>query len=67
MFFPYIFLSSLSFIVGLAYQGEKDIAFKFIIEYSSLKDFGLYVINNRSIFIWGFLKDDILACVETWD
>jgi len=18
-------------------------------------------------FIWGFLKDDILACVETWD
>jgi len=22
--------------------------------------------NNRSIFIWGFLKDDILACVETW-
>ncbi len=21
--------------------------------------------NNRSIFIGGFLKDDILACVET--
>jgi hypothetical protein len=22
--------------------------------------------NNRSIcFVWGFLKDDILACVET--
>jgi len=20
-----------------------------------------------SIFIWGFLKADILACVETWD
>jgi hypothetical protein len=23
--------------------------------------------NNRPIFIWGFSKDDILACVETWD
>jgi len=23
--------------------------------------------SNRSIFIWGFLKDDVLACVETWD
>ncbi len=24
--------------------------------------------NNRLIFfMWGFLKDDILACVETWD
>ncbi len=22
--------------------------------------------TNRSILIWGFLKDDILACVETW-
>jgi hypothetical protein len=44
--------------VGLAYQG-KDIVFRFIIEFSSLRD-------NRSIFvIWGFLKDDILACVET--
>jgi hypothetical protein len=27
--------------VGLAYQG-KDIVFRFIIEYSSLRDFGLY-------------------------
>jgi hypothetical protein len=27
------------FIVGLAYQG-KDIVFRFIIEYSSLRDFG---------------------------
>jgi hypothetical protein len=50
--------------VGFAYQG-KDIVFRFIIEYSSFKDFGLLV--NRPIFIWGFLKDDILACVETWD
>jgi hypothetical protein len=26
--------------VGVAYQGKKDIVFKFIIEYSSLRDFG---------------------------
>jgi hypothetical protein len=49
----------------LAFQG-KDIMFRFIIEYSSLKDFGPLG-NNRSIFIRGFLKDDILACVETWE
>ncbi len=48
--------------VGLAYQG-KDIVFRFIIEYSSLRDFGPYVI---CLFCTGgFLKDDILACVET--
>jgi hypothetical protein len=34
------------------------------IEYSSLKDFGPYVMSL--FFVWGFLKDDILACVETW-
>jgi hypothetical protein len=29
--------------IGLAYQGEKDIVFRFIIEYSSsLRDFGPY-------------------------
>jgi hypothetical protein len=37
--------------------------FRFIIEYSSLMDFGPP--GNRSIFILGFLKDDMLACVET--
>jgi hypothetical protein len=26
--------------IGLAYQGKKDIVFRFIIEYSSLRDFG---------------------------
>jgi hypothetical protein len=30
--------------VGLAYQG-KDIVFRFIIEYSSLRNFGPYVIS----------------------
>jgi hypothetical protein len=40
---------------------------RFIIEYSSLRDFGPLGNNNnnRSIFIVGFMKDDILACVET--
>jgi hypothetical protein len=36
--------------IGLAYQG-KDIVFRFNIEYSSLRDFGPSVNNNRSIFI----------------
>ncbi len=45
---------------GLAYQG-KDIVFRFIIKYISLK--GFWLLCNRSIFIGGFLKDDILACV----
>ncbi len=48
--------------VGLAYQG-KDIMLRFILEYSSLMDF--WPLGNRSIFICGFLKDDILARVET--
>ncbi len=44
----------------------KDIVLGFIIiEYSSLMDFGPLGNNNRFIFISGFLKDDILACVET--
>jgi hypothetical protein len=51
------------FFIGLAYQG-KDIVFRFIIEYSSLRDFGP-PLGSRSILIRGFLKDDILACVET--
>jgi len=54
----------LDIFIGLALV-DKDIVFRFIIEYSSLRDLGPYV--KRSIFIGGFLKDDILACVETWD
>jgi hypothetical protein len=46
--------------IGFAYQG-KDIVFRFIIEYSSLRDFGPLGNNNRSILIQGFLKVDILA------
>jgi hypothetical protein len=50
--------------VGLAYQDiGKDIVYRFIIEYSSLRDFDPEVIGR--FFIRGFLKDDILACVET--
>jgi hypothetical protein len=51
--------------IGLAYHQGKDIVFRFIIEYSSIKGFWTLGSNNRSIFIQGFLKDDILACVET--
>jgi hypothetical protein len=36
------------FVVGLAYQG-KDIVFRFILEYSSLR--GLWPIGNRTICI----------------
>ncbi len=39
--------------------------FRFIIEYSSFKGFWPLGNNNRSIFIQGFLQDDILACVES--
>jgi hypothetical protein len=54
-------------VFGLVYYQEgKDIVFRFIIEYSSLRGFWSLG-NNRSILIWGFLKDDILACVEAWD
>jgi len=37
-------------IFGVAYQG-KDIVFRFIIEYSTLRDFGPLSNNNRSIFL----------------
>jgi hypothetical protein len=52
-----IYLLTMVVCLGLAYQG-KDIVFIFIIEYSSLRDFGL---SNRFIFVCRFLKDDILA------
>jgi hypothetical protein len=56
-------ISSVTSPQGLAYQG-KDIVFRFIIEYSSLRDFYRPLPgNNRSIFIWGFLKDDIFWLV----
>jgi hypothetical protein len=32
------------FFIGLGYQG-KDIVFRFTIEYSSLRDFGAYIID----------------------
>jgi hypothetical protein len=43
----------------------KDIVFRFIIEYSSLRDFGPLVIIMGLFLQEDFLKDDILACVET--
>jgi hypothetical protein len=49
------------FFVGIAYQGKNDIVFRlFIIE--SIVASWIFLVppgnNNRSIFIWGFLKDD---------
>jgi hypothetical protein len=37
--------SNLLLFVGLAYYQGKDIVFRFIIKYSSLRDFGPYVID----------------------
>ncbi len=54
----------MSFFVGLAYEG-KDIVFRFIIEYSSLNGFWPLG-HNRSIFLWGFLKDGLLAWWNIW-
>jgi hypothetical protein len=37
--------------------------FRFILEYRSLMDF--WPLGHSSVSISAFLKDDILACVET--
>jgi hypothetical protein len=37
--------SNLLLFVGLAFYQGKDIVFRFIIEYSSIRDFGTYVID----------------------
>jgi hypothetical protein len=65
VYFSY-WINSLWGLFGLAHKGKKDIAFRFIIEYSSLRDFYRPLgnnNNNKSIFIWGFLKDDIFWLV----
>ncbi len=49
--------------IGLGYQGD-EIALRFIIEYSSLRDFGPSEVIGLFLYE-DFLKDDILACVET--
>jgi hypothetical protein len=49
--------------MALVYQG-KDIVLRFSIECGSLRDF-YRPLSSRSIYIGGFLKDDVLACVET--
>ncbi len=49
---------------GFAYQG-KDIVFRFIIEYSSLRDFGPYVVglflykDFQKMVFWFVLKFEI--------
>jgi hypothetical protein len=57
--------SAQAYSIDLVYQG-KDIVFRFIIEYSSLMDFRPKVIIGLFLYE-DFLKDGILACVETWD
>jgi hypothetical protein len=52
LFWTYIFLycysfqmyQQVDFFIALGYQG-KDIVFRFTIEYSSLRDFGPYIID----------------------
>jgi hypothetical protein len=46
-------LKPLLLFVGLAYYQGKDIVFRFIIEYSSLRDFG-----TKVIIIGPFLYED---------
>jgi hypothetical protein len=59
----------------LPYQGQGYCCvFRFIIEYSSLRDFYRPLVNNRSLFIWAFLKDGYfglcwnlrLVIIELW-
>jgi len=50
--------------VGLALVGKDVEMFRFIIEYSSLRDFGPWVITGSFLYEF-FLKDNILVCVET--
>jgi hypothetical protein len=45
------------YLFGLGYQGKKDIVFRFIIEYSSLTDFGPWVVSIVGLFLYeDFLK-----------
>jgi hypothetical protein len=39
-------------IVGLAYQGKGYIVFRFIIEYTSLRDFGSYYVMIIGLFLY---------------
>jgi hypothetical protein len=53
-------------LLALPTTKARILCFRLIIEYNKLN--GIWPLgnnNNRSIFICGFLKDDILACVET--
>jgi hypothetical protein len=47
-------------LVGFAYQGKEDIVFRFIIEYSSLRDFGPYIIG---LFLYEELPKMIFGLV----
>jgi hypothetical protein len=47
-------------LVGFAYQGKDDIVFRFSIEYSSLRDFGPYIIG---LFLYEELPKMIFGLV----
>ncbi len=49
-------LNCFCILLALAYQGKDIIVFRFIIEYSSLRDFGPFVIIIGLFFIWGFFE-----------
>jgi hypothetical protein len=63
-----MFFVLMALALAFATKAKDIVVFRFIIEYSSLRDFYRPLgNNNRSVFISGFLKHDILASVETWD
>jgi hypothetical protein len=54
-------------LLALPTTKAMDIEFRFIIEYSSFRDFYRRPLgNNRSIFIWEFLKDDVFGLCWNW-
>ncbi len=66
-FFALVLFHTKNSLLALPSKQGKDIVLIFIIEYSSLRDFVWPPGSSRSIFIQGFLKHDISACVETRD
>jgi hypothetical protein len=64
-FFALVLFHTKNSLLALPTKQGKDIVLIFIIECSSLRDFGPQVVG---LFLYkDFLKHDILACVETQD
>jgi hypothetical protein len=58
-YMPQIFLRYVAVSSRLVWKKHK-LPYEIWMKMTSL---GIWPLGNRSIFIWGFLKDDILACV----